>query len=39
MTINNPEKKILRNYTPEFILDDLVDGCDCCAWNLEEDTE
>jgi hypothetical protein len=29
----------MSNYTPDFILDDLVDGCDCCAWNMEDDNE
>jgi hypothetical protein len=29
----------MSNYTPEFISDDFVDGCDCCAWNLEDESE
>ena len=29
----------MSNYTPDFIADDLVDGCDCCAWNMEDDNE
>ena len=27
----------MANYTSEVIEDDFVDGCDCCAMNLEDD--
>jgi hypothetical protein len=27
------------NYTADFIEDDIVDGCECCAWNMEDDSE
>ena len=29
----------MSNYTPDYIADDLVDGCDCCAWNMESESE
>jgi hypothetical protein len=25
----------MSNYTPEYDIDDIVDGCECCAMNVE----
>jgi hypothetical protein len=24
----------MSNYTPEYDIDDFVDGCECCAMNI-----
>jgi hypothetical protein len=29
----------MSNYTAEFIADDIVDGCECCALNMEDNDE
>ncbi len=28
-------RKRMSNYTPEYEIDDFIDGCECCAMNLE----